>query len=60
MKSKILVALLFIVLLVLGGIYGQLLTSFWTYIIDVVSRFWWVILIICSVVWFIKDRQETK
>lgn len=53
-------ALIFVVLLTLGGIYGQLLTLFWTYIINIVSEYWLPITIIAFVVWFAKDRVETK
>ena len=59
-KNKIIIALIFIVLLTLGGIYGQLLTLFWTSAITVVSSYWIPIVIIYGIVWFIKDRLETQ
>lgn len=60
MKSKIILALVFIALLTLGGIYGQLLTVFWTFIINIVSSYWIPILIICAISWLAKDKIEAR
>ena len=60
MLKNSIVVVLFITLLVLGGIYGQLLALLWTYLIDIISRYWMFILIICGVVWFVKDRTATN
>ena len=60
MLKNSIVVLLFIVLVVLGGIYGQLLTVSWTYLIDVISRYWIPILVAIIVIWFVKDRSTNK
>ena len=59
MRNKIILALVFIIIITLGGIYGQLLTAFWTYIIDTASNYWIPILIVCGIGWFIKTRIDT-